>query len=579
MPSLWDELDSTVDTAVEAQVQETPIEAPVVQEPSDLWGELDAIKVDISQEPSIIEEVPGIVQPEDDTTTMTLPEIEQSRIQEQESIDYPLQAIAGMRQSVSLPLSKITEDALNKIGIDIGDESSQNLTKINKYIEDYNVKHPDQLIHPATIGNIASQIAVPMAKGDKGVAATEAVLNALDGIGKREDYDDVILDATIGATFGAGSMALFNRLTRNLGPLSYEAKLLIGKHPELNEADVLKTLEGVPKADQAYAITNIVEDDFVDFAAKAVKPSTTDKLLLKQQLAGRTKIIQNTIGDVDNQVIEAKNTYSNMIDNISVNHPNEFKFDSMIPKLDGLIKRYDKTPSRALNIVNNMRADLEASQGVMNTRTALQFRQDLNYLINKAKRHEEKALLNSIKGGVDSFLVKNLDEPTLASVDHAITNYSRAMNNRDFIEIMSKFTKQKATDWVGLQKKLKAEKLSSPEVNNAIEIVKDFSNKFKNDKQLRSAVKVAGQAEDPGGMLGIMSYAINASRDALIPFGKRHRELKIQEAILKSIRNAKNPVDVFRQMEVNGVPPKMRKDLQKALLIEYKPEQMKVDTK
>ena len=126
-----------------------------------------------------------------------------------------------------------------------------------------------------------------------------------------------------------------------------------------------------------------------------------------------------------------------------------------------------------------------------------------------------------MKSGVDNFLTKNLDETTLASVDHAITNYSRAMNNRDFVDIMSKFTKQKSTDWVGLQKKLKAENLSSPEVDNAIEIVKEFSNKFKNDKQLRSAVKVKGQPEDPGGMLGIMSYAISATRDTLIPFGKR----------------------------------------------------------
>ena len=561
MESLWDELDA------------------LAEEPANsLWDELDALAKEPTNtmglgEPGeqVIEEVPGTVSSEDVTATMTIPEMEQSKTQVKENLDYPLQTIAGIRQSVTLPLAKIVEDGLSKIGIDIGNESSKDLAKINKYIEAYNKRHPDQVIHPATIGNIASQIAVPMAKTVKGVAATEAILYALHGIGQREDYDDVILDATIGAVFGAGVMKLFERLTRNLGPLSYEAKLLIDKHPELDETSILKTLEGVPKADQAYALSNIVEDDFVDFTAKAVKPDSKDKLLLKQQLAGRTKIIQNTLGDVDKQVIEAKNIYSEMIDEISIKAPDEFKFDSMVPKLDGLIKRYDKTPSKALSIVNNMKADLDAGNGVMNTRTALQFRQDLNYLLNRAKRYEEKALLKSMKDGVDTFLTKNLDEPTLAMVDTAITNYSRAMNNRDFITILSKYTKQKSTDWVGLQKALKAEKLSSPEVDNAIEIVKEFSEKFKNDKQLRSAVRVRGQAEDPGGMLGIMSYAINAVRDTVIPFGKRHKELKIQEAILKSIRNAKNPVDVFKQMEINKVPPKMRKGLQKALLIEYKP--------
>lgn len=568
MASLWDELDAPVEGIKEPVVEETA---------RSLWDDLDAPveepSIDLGEPAEqVIKDVPGLVQPEDSPTTMTIPEVEQSKMQSIENSDYPSQVVAGMMQSTALPIGKIVEDGLSKIGIDIGNESSRTLTKVNKYIKDYNAKHPDQVVHPATIGNIASQVAVPMAKGIKSVAATEAILSALHGIGQREDYDDVIQDATIGAAFGAGSMVLFNRLTRNLGPLSYEAKLLIDKHPELDEAGVLRTLDGVPKADQAYALSNIVEDDFVDFAAKAVKPDNKDKLLLKQQLAGRTKIIQNTIGNVDNQVLEAKDIYSKMVDEIAQNHPDSFKFDSMLPKLDGLIKRYDKTPSKALSIVNNMKADLGAGQGVMDTRTALQFRQDLNYLINKAKRFEEKALLKSMKDGVDTFLTKNLDEQTLGMVDHAITNYSRAMNNRDFIEVMSKYTKQKSTDWVGLQKALKAERLSSPEVDNAIEIVKGFSEKFKNDKQLRSAVKVKGQAEDPGGMLGIMSYAINASRDALIPFGKRHEELKIQEAILKSIRNAKNPVDVFRRMEVNGVPPKMRKDLQEALLIEYKPE-------
>jgi len=577
MASLWDELEALSENVQEPVAQETTgslwdeLEAPEVQEPT----EEPTISLDLGEpNQQVIEEVPGTVQVEDTQTTMTLPEVEAAKQQAQENIDYPLQSIAGIRQSVTLPLAKAVEDGLNKIGIDVSTESSKNLTKVNKYIKDYNDKHPDQVIHPATIGNIASQLVVPVAKTIKGIAATEALLNALNGIGKREDYDDVILDATTGAAFGASSMALFNRLTRNVGPLSYEAKLLIDKHPELNEADVIKTLEGVPKADQAYALSNIVEDDFVDFAAKAIKPDNKDKLLLKNQLAGRTKVVQDTIGNVDNQVDEARDIYSNMVDEIALNHPDTFKFDSMIPKLDVLIKRYDKTPSKALSIVNNMKADLEAGQGMMDMRTASQFRQDLNYLVNKAKRHEEKALLKSIKGGVDTFITRNLDEPTLHMVDSAITNYSRAMNNKDFIDIMSKYVKQKSTDWVGLQKALKAEKLSSPEVDNALEIVKEFSEKFKNDKQLRTAVKVQGQAEDPGGMLGLMSYAINKTRDTLIPFGKRHRELKIQEAILKSIRQAKDPIDVFRKMEVNGVPPKIRKELQESLLLEWK-SQMK----
>jgi len=546
------------------ETPEVPKEQPQVEkEPS--------ISLDLSKPSEQFGyEVPGTVQAEDTSTTMTLPEVEQSAKQRQENIEYPKQVVAGMRQSVSLPAAKVVEDSLAKLGIDVGTESSKNLSKINKYIKKYNDSHPDQVIHPATIGNIASQLVVPASKGIKSVAATEAILNALDGIGKREDYDDVAKDAAVGAAFGAGSMALFNRLTRDVGPLSYEAKILIDKHPELNEEDVLKALDGVPKADQAYALANMVDDDFVDFTAKSLQ-TNRDKLLLKQQLADRTKLVKKTIGNVDKQVEEAKDVYSKMVDEVAVNNPNVVKFDSMLDDLDKLVKRYDKTPSRALSIVNNMKADIEAGNGFMDVRTALQFRKDLNYLIDKSTRYEEKKALNTLKGNVDKFISENVDSETLSTIDNAITNYRRAMNNRDFIDIMDKFVKKKATDWVGLKKALKKEKLSSPEVDDAIDIVKEFGEKFKNDKQLRTAVKTKGQQPDAGGALSTWSYAVSEAKDALRFFGERYRELKVQKAILKSIRQAKSPLEAFKNMERNSVPPKLRKDMQKALLLEYKP--------
>jgi hypothetical protein len=376
-------------------------------------------------------------------------------------------------------------------------------------------------------------------------------------------------------------MTVYERIARHVGPLSYGAKLLINKHPELSEETAAEILKGVPRRDQAYALANYMEDGDLSGFIKASVVKNKDKGLLKQQMKGRMQGVQDVLGDTEKQILDAKAQYKEMTEMLTKDNHNTFDFSSMMPNLENLITRYDKSPSKALGILNNMKADIELGKGTMNVRTALEFRQDLNYLINRATRYKEKELLGQIKTGVDGFIKRNLDDAKLTQVDDAITNYSRAMNNSDFLEIMNKknITNNSITDWVAFKNALKKEKLSSPEVDKALDIVDVLATKFKADGKLRSATVMKGQSDTALTALGVRSWFIQKILDPLDTIfvqSTRHRELTIQSEILKSIRNAKNPREMVSQITKNKNIPEAAKtvinrDLNELLQITYKP--------
>lgn len=493
------------------------------------------------------------------------------------------QAVAGARRSITLPLAKMLEDGLNSAGFDVGHESTENLKKVNSYIESYNKKHPDEFMHPSTVGSLISQVFVPIAKTKGVVIATEAFLSALDGIGKNNSYKDVPEDAAIGAAFGATSMWLFNQIAKRVGPLSYGTKLLIAKHPELTEEKALKILEGVPKEDQAYVLGQALDDsDFAGFFKGAIGKSNKDRLKLKWLGKQRNKSVADIIGDTESQVAEAKKYYGEMADMLAADSHNTFDFSPIAHSLDSLIKRYEGNP-KALSIVNNMKADIEAGAGHMSARTALEFRQDLNYLLNRAKRYKEKEALELLKTSTDRFIKNNLSDDAFAMVEDATQNYARAMNNRDFIELLDKHTKKHITDWAGFKKALKEEKLDSPEVDKAIDVVNAFAKKFKLDKEFRNMTKTKGQNGTALSALGVRSWILQHILDPLdtaFVGSTRHKELIIQDEILKGIRKAGKPTDlineILRNKKLNETlsKPELQATVAKVeqLLLPHKPD-------
>lgn len=115
---------------------------------------------------------------------------------------------AGIRQGVTLPILKVVEDTLGIEGI-----ADTELKIVKEGIAKYNKQHPFQIIHPSTVGRLLSQSVVPIMKTKGAVAATEGLINALDGIGQNGTYNNVAEDAAIGAAFGFGGSWVVEAMT------------------------------------------------------------------------------------------------------------------------------------------------------------------------------------------------------------------------------------------------------------------------------------------------------------------------------------------------------------------------------
>ena len=467
----------------------------------------------------------------------------------------------GAARSTALPLGKIVEDGLNKIGIDTGNWTTQQLTEVNEAIKDYENKHPDQTISPADFGSVLAQVALPAIRGGMAVsAAVEGSLVALDGIGRNNDYSTVGTDFAKGAAIGATVNKLTSHLELYIGPLSREAKYLVRMHPDLSEEAAVKALKGVPKEDQAYALANIVDKDFAAYVQKGVV-SNKDKLLLKKQVKGRTKAVNHALGDVDTQVKEAQDLYGQVSAALAKDNMNTFDISPMVPNLTKLSGKYAKTKDTvAEGMVNRMLSDIEEGKGTMTLQSALEFRKDLNDLLTKTRNHREITQLEEVKKGVEKFLSNNLTPDMQKALDAANATYARAKNNQQAADLIAKHTSRDATDWVALDKDLKASKLNSPEIDNATKIIKEFSHKFKNDPMFKSTIVTKGANEKSPSSLYLINLVSGSIIDTFRMYGTRLNDLKVQKAIRKSIRNAKDPEDLYINMIEGKVPPGVARD-------------------
>lgn len=461
----------------------------------------------------------------------------------------------GVRQSVTLPLAMILEDLA---GVDTN-TSAENLKKVKERIDNYNKAHPDQIIHPATIGNLASQLAVPMAKTVKGVAALEAGLATLYGIGERGEYGtagDMAVDATLGAAIGGTLKYSIDKLVKTspMGALSREAELIVKRNPELNPEEIDALLKGVPRKDQAYVLSRALGSEGKGYIQQALAMGDdTARVAFLNELRNPRKKLLDSIGDID--IDKAKAKYADMVETVAKDYKNVHDGSGMLKDLDFLERFYGVTPSKGNAVVNQMKAVL-SENNTINLSEALEFRGDINYLLSKAKRGSEKVKLNRIKENIDGFINRTATSEQKELIDDAVSTYARTMQNRDLADIIAKHSRSGgtivedglavvsnpnavATDWVKVKRELADANLNTPEVNMAVNAVEQFAKRFAGDPTLASIAAVRGSSPDGGGVLGAWGYAVNKVKDIFALYGNRSENLKIQKAILKSIRNSK----------------------------------------
>jgi len=341
--------------------------------------------------------------------------------------------------------------------------------------------------------------------------------------------------------------------------LSKEAQLILSRNPQgLSPEEAVEILKNVPKDDQALALANRLGHETLGSIKQAVAGTDKDSILLANELKNRQQILLNTIGPVD--IKGAKARYSDMVDEVAKDYKNVRDASPVLEDLNFLEKFYGTTPSKANTIVNQMKTILEENPKI-NLSEALEFRGDLNYLIGKASRGKERVKLKNIKKNIDSFIDSVATPQQKQQIDEAVSTYSRTMNNRDLVELVSKSTKEnRAVDWMKLDKALTKENLKSPEVEIAVKIVKEFSERFKNDAKLMGASTVKGTNSESGGMLETYSYVISQLKDTFALWGNRADNLKIQGAILKSLRKSKTSLEFVDDIAKNkDIPPEISK--------------------
>lgn len=363
---------------------------------------------------------------------------------------------------------------------------------------------------------------------------------------------------------------LFKEFAETKGTLSKEAAYIIARHPNMTEDEMVQALTGVKTADQAYALSRMLgEPGYIKQAVRAEGDAAAG--LLRADLeSGKNKIVQ-AIGEVD--VARAKAQYGDMVDTIAQDYTSVHNATPILEDLNFLERFYGVTPSAGNRVVTQMKATLGQNPNI-NLSDALEFRADLNYLINKATRGKEKVKLNAIKDNLDGFINSVASPGQKQIIDDAVSNYSRTMQNRDVLDLIQKNTDDRgiAVNWTKLHRELNDANLRSPEAVDALRIAEAFSKRFGNDQQLLQTALPRGSSPDSGGVLGAWGYLINHLKDTLALYGNRAENLKIQKAIMKSLKKGTTNLDFVNAMKADKDIPEDVIKVFEPLQIPYKPE-------
>jgi len=403
-------------------------------------------------------------------------------------------------------------------------------------------------------------------------------------------------DLVIGGTvlgLGHAADSLINSNKAKLGDsgyaglipnLSNEAQLYLSRHignPNITPQVVEAMLQGTKKEDQIYVLARHLDPEYVK---QAVKDEDVLRAALKTDLArGRQKVL-DAVGEVDVEGAMAK--YADVKEHLRSTEGSVVRDASILKQAaDAIVAKFrpQDTTTGAVQLVSDsgyglairMQNLLANTNGKLSLSQAFEMRPEINSLLRKARDPLEKANLKLMKDSLDDFISTMATPEQKAMVDDAISTYARTMENRDTLEIINKFTKRNtAVNWAGLHRALNDAGLRSPEAVDALRIAETFSKKFGDDTQLATAAKAAGSSPDAGGALGAYGAFINFFKNHLSMWGNRSDNLKIQKAILNSLKNSKTNYDFVDNIRANkNIPDEFKgKDLEQAILqIEYKP--------
>ena len=375
---------------------------------------------------------------------------------------------------------------------------------------------------------------------------------------------------TIGAMLlGKTGQLVINKLT---GKVSDDLiDLMVQRNQGRISADeVNQKFAGLPTEDK---VTLFAESQnmFRKNIEKAVQNSS-DAAKLGKRLERRKVAIdkfRSTEGDFD----IAKTSYNDMLK--TLDDTKVIDTSGLVEDVDKLSKIYKTDPTTLGTAIKNIKADLEAG---LTVRGAVDIRQNINGMLRKPSVKTSKVStksLTNIKDQLDKTIKTNIPDQAEA-VYNTIGKYRKTVNEFKMGELIDKHTKADyAVDWKALEKDIKKEGLRGGNVDIAMPVIEEFSTRFANDKFLGNVITPKG-AGDAGGVLTLFSKAVEVIKDFFVPIydRSRNKDLKIQDAILKTIRKNEGNYLGFVDdiVKNNRVPEELKIQLKNLDLLEYKPK-------
>lgn len=367
------------------------------------------------------------------------------------------------------------------------------------------------------------------------------------------------------------SKSRFSQYAGDQSGLSKEARIIVGRHsnnPEITPEYIDMVLAGVPTKDQAYILSRALgEQNYIKQAVRG-DGDTVAAALRADLTRGKVKV-QSAIGDVD--VPGAMARYSDMMTMVEREGTQNVRpANNIASKVDQLLQETYLIPDRGQQTALRLKVALERNGNRMSLLDALEYRPEINELLRKARNHNEKANLKVIKDELDTFIEKLATPEQKAQIDDAISYYANTMQNKEAMELIQKNTDPRGigVNWTKLHSDMADANLRTPEAVNALRIAEAFSKKFGNDKALVNIALPQGSSPDAGGALGAWGAIVNGLKNHFAFWGNRADNLRIQKAIVNTIKNSKTNYDFVDKLKANKNIPEEFKEV---FLLPYKP--------
>ena len=357
--------------------------------------------------------------------------------------EYGSQLLLGARRDITLPLVKMVDDAANFIGIPLPKEGELKLKIANDLIKQYEDKHPDELIHPATMGGFTAAILATAPAGMWNTAikaaASSGVLAGLSELGKSGDYENAAEQSAFGAAFGYITTGAVNKLVDIIDSKFISDKNAnklynyILNHYGISKEEADKTFQNWSKINKSDGRTTdkikAVIDNLGERGAQAKNeaaassPSATSQIM--KEMNSRKKLIDdlantdNTIGDVAAEVQKqanvVKNNYGKLVDKIA-KQPINTKGLSEIPEaLDEATTGNAKAIKELLGNEDVTAKDLVDSMPI------------INEMVSKT-RGKTKYKWKQLADSVDAKLRESLDPKLYNQWKEVNRDYARMSN-------------------------------------------------------------------------------------------------------------------------------------------------------